>query len=478
MASRRGRRANAAADAPEGAPQDTTGAMPVTPTEELIDAIDQGNNERVPTAAVRRYDALGRAKYLDTVDASLVTEEWLAATYGGGKYIAQFRGRHPETGKWGWVKSATFDVDESLPFRGSLRSQGGARDIGPPVGGFVAGESRVYEPSGRVAGTEDDGMRGGDALLNSGILSLMREQQESQTMSRQMFIGMLDQQQKSSQALNTMMMQMFEAQRSSRVDWTALLGVLLPVVPAILERLTPKAGESLGVSDILALVRETRPKDEGTKLADTLDLVARIREVMGDGDGDGGGGMLGKVMDVLPSLLARVPASGTGAAPISANPVVTSTMSTMGPATAPSQLNLLTDNAGDAVPSGDVWAYVGGYVDRLLLAARLGRSARGVAVLVAEMTDAAQRAALEEVLATDGYRAELMRRFPALATRAVWMEDFLTVLEDEILGPAESDDSADGATDDAAGDVADDAADDAAVPVAKAVPKAGAGKRP
>lgn len=394
-------------------------------TDEAGIAADNRGAEREPEGAIRRYDPVaGKFMYLDTVPSLQVDNEWIANAYGGGKYRMLIRGW--KDGKWQYVGNETFEVDESLPFKGSLRAQN-----------LKTRAATLHEPDGRIIGQRNGAS---DDLLNAGLLSLMRERDTQAEQSKQMFISMMEESRKSSAALMAMMMEGAKAKPS--VDWVALIAAVAPIVPQVMAAMQRK--DAVTLEQIAALIRESKPATETQKLDDMLNLVAKLKDVAGGGDEEGKSGVFDKIMDVVPLLLTRV-----ASAPAASVPAPASARAEMAAPSAPAAIVGAAPVPSPSAPEGidvtaeNVWAFIEASVPKLLLAASMGRSARWAAMTTVEMATPAQRALLSEVLSEPTFREELSKRFPELQKRAKWVSDYIDLLEDEVLGPVDDDEDDD-----------------------------------
>ena len=396
--------------------------------------------EREPTATIRRSDPLtGKLTFLDTVAAALVTEDWLADNYGGGKYIAYKRGL--KDGKWQYVGSETFEIDDSIPFKGSLKAQ---RKLPPMGGGFGDDDElpRVYERDGRAVGGG-----GGDSLIQAGVFNLIKAQADTSSMSNQFFMTMMQQMSESSRTHATMMMEMMKANKPAGMDIPALISAIASLAPLLQPLLNRK---ELSPQDIIELIREARPKAEGEKLSEMLEIVSKMREAFaadggGGGSGDGFMGALSKALDVLPSLVqARTMA---GNPPPSAAPRAAASASPE--PTVPRALLELPrgDEALVVTKAEDVWALMEPYIPRLHLAAATGRNPGRIAVTVWEFAPANYQAVLTEVLADEGFEDALLARFPTLAAHKVWTYKFVEGLRGEAFADEDADDEPEGGDD-------------------------------
>lgn len=424
---------------------DEGGAPPsASLTDEVSEQMSTTLKEREPQAIISRVDErTGNDVHLDTIDAgSVVNEEWVANTYGGGKYRVKFRGL--VDGKWQYIPGThqTFTIDGELPFKGSIKAQ-------------KLKEDRERADSERVLAFRDidDAPRGGGgglgSILESGVLSLMRDQSQGQQMMMQHFMNMQEQSRANGQAHQQMMMEMMREMRGSRTDWSAILSIVMPLVPQLIQVLKPK--DAIGAQELLAIIERAKPKDESAKLQDALDLMGKIREAtegMG-GDGDGGGtmAMFARIAEkVLPMLAAS--AAERQSAPVVRAPVMQPPIPFATPAVAPSgepgalppSPAVSLGNVDFANVTGDqVWQLLAEQESRLLMLARMGIKPDTAANMVLDVLTPQQEAVLVELLADPTFDTVLLERLPSLVERAKWVQDFLQELRDALFDSEEDD---------------------------------------
>lgn len=422
--------------------------------------------EREPEAIISRTDErTGQDEHLDTVSASVVSEDWIAETYGGGKYRVKLKGF--VEGRWQYMKHLTFSIDKSLPFKGSIKSQT-----------LRENEEREISTRERVLidGMPPSPARGGDGfddVIRSGIVQTMREQAQFSQLMMQSFANIMEEGRQSSKVNNEMMMTMLRQMKEDKpkVDWVQVLGVVTPILPQLLELVKRK--DAMGPAEIIALIEKVKPKDEATKVEDMLNLVTKVREATegfgGGGEGGGIAGTLGKVLEAVAPMLAtrlvepapRQPMPPTAAVQMDARvsagrlPITAERMraeqaavDALGAAASLAQPGQPIAPLGEIdlanVTADQVWALIGEHAGKLELAATLGRRPHIMAGLVVDVITPAQKAVLAEVLDTEGFDDELFTRFPNFVKRRRWVQDFLDALRDEVLGPMEDDDLPEG----------------------------------
>lgn len=409
--------------------------------------------EREPEAIISRTDErTGQDEHLDTVSASVVSEDWIAETYGGGKYRVKLKGF--VDGRWQYMKHLTFSIDKSLPFKGSIKSQ----TLRENEEREISSRERVLIDGVPPVPPRGDGF---DDVIRSGIVQTMREQAQFSQLMMQSFANIMEEGRQSSKVNNEMMMTMLRQMKEDKpkVDWVQVLGVVTPILPQLLELVKRK--DAMGPAEIIALIEKVKPKDEATKVEDMLNLVTKVREATeGFGGGEGGGitGTLGKVLEAVAPMLATRLVEPAPRQPMPAPPVVrvnpSNDPATFAAARAVDGIGAMAALAQPGQPiaplgeidlanvtADQVWALIGEHAGKLELAATLGRRPHIMAGLVVDVITPAQKAVLAEVLDTEGFDEELFTRFPNFAKRRRWVQDFLDALRDEVLGPIDDEET-------------------------------------
>lgn len=442
MAARKGRSRAVPPSPPESAGDEVDGegaALPESATEDVLEEMRADGRTREPIAKIYRYDQAGKSVYLDQVALSLVTEEWLAQTYGGGRFNVVAMGEVPSTGKWGYVGAKRYDIDETMPFKGSLRAQQGQRaqrviddDDDPP-------RMTLHNPDGSRAG--------GNPIVDAAILNLVKTHQDNAQASNTFFLTMIQQMKESSQTERQMMMQMMERGNKGGDTLEKMMPLLTLLLPKLLDVVLTKRDPAMEA--LMPLLEKLTPKDEGTKLTEALSLMTQLRETadaLGGGNERSGSSftdILGKLAEALPMMLvqARVPQQ-----PMPAGPTVTqraplpADVPTV--AAAPSLTPGPMEGAGDMVvqSADDVWRIIGERINQVLTLAMMGRNPVRIAMMVVEFATPQQRALLTEVLADNEFTTQFFEKFPQMKVYTNWTNDFIEAMRDELLGSAEDED--------------------------------------
>lgn len=424
MAARR-KRAPARAAADDGRDGDDDGEGSA---DSMTDAVLAEQSERVkerePMASIRRADASGRSQFLDTVPLGQVTEDWLADTYGGGKYQVMQRGLKAD-GSWGYVGHDTYEIDVSLPFKGSLRKQKAEQD---ERGRFADAEMSLHAADGRMIG----GASRMDSIIEGGIIGLMRKSEETSANAMTMQLQLMQESRAQSQATLTMMMKMMETAGGARANplLETMLTALAPSLPDLIKMVAGRKENSM--MEMLAVVEKLQPKGEGAKLNDALDMVRKLREAAQDVTGDAEPAspafrIMEKLAEFLPVLVARQ--QGAPA------PTPTATASVPTPAGADVPSSSLS---GGEVPMiegpEDVWRLIEGQIATVRAFAAMGRDPRRVAAMAVEFASSPQRALMTEVLADENFDKLFFERFPQMETYRRWTESFIEELRTELFG--------------------------------------------
>lgn len=409
----------------------------------LTDAVSEEANDRMadrePQAIVRRLDDdTGEAMHLDTVTAQIVNEDWIANTYGGGKYRVVIRGY--VDGSWKYVRHDSYAIDSSLPFKGSLKGQKAQR-------------AELEERAARISLHDVDGrvmQRGGggeqtpmQSVIESGVLAMMRESQQNSSLMIQNTMAIMEQGRAAAQASNQMMIEMMRESRQAKpaIDWVAILAIIVPLIPPLLQAM--KSKDAIGIQEILTLLEKARPKDEGAKFDDMLTMMVKMREAtesMGGGGDGGGSGIMGTLAKVAEAVIPMLAVRAAQSEPVVRAPIATAQITPGASPVAPPaqpvapQVPTLGDVDLSQITAEQVWELIGSYLGLIETMATLGRRPSTVAAMAMDMMTPQQKGVLMEVLADDGFEAALFEKFPTLVKRKVWMEGFLDALRDEVFG--------------------------------------------
>lgn len=390
----------------------------------LAEQAESGASTRVPQGIIRRVEPMtGKETYLDSVALSLVTEEWIAQTYGGGKYRVTKMGVR-DGGKWGYVGSETYEIDDSLPFKGSLKAQQARGPMRQSMGDDD--EPIIFERNGTPVGGG-----GLDPIMQTGVLTLLKAQQESATLQQQMVTSLMQAANANQTMMQQAMLSIMEQMRDSgksRVDVVALIAALGPIVAPLLNSLLGKKGSEL--ETLLPLLEKLRAPNPSEKMEDMLKLVRDMKEtaeVFSGGDGDGGGGGIMKTISPLVAALAPLlmqPAAAGARAP---TPMPMPAAPTGVPASP--ALPLVEGNV--AQHPLDVLAP---YMPQLMLAARLNRRPAAIAAAVEGFAPDEQRGMIRELLADPNFESALVERFPEVKQYPTWMTELLDELRLAFIG--------------------------------------------
>lgn len=219
--------------------------------------IDQASSE-LPTQAkarlYRSHPATGnREAFVDSIDASMFSQDYVRDNYGGGRYRVQFFG--PRDGKVAYIKQTQFDVDLTIP---------------PKVPGVgVAAQAPAASASNAPQGS---------SALDMAIVSMLTTMM--QNMSAQQ-----NQQAEATRAMTAMQMQMMKDHSTMLAAQLAQLGQ------------KPDRDPFDMVKDLAALI-----KPEPTRsLREELETLQMLKEITGDSAGETS--WLDVVKELAPPLL-------------------------------------------------------------------------------------------------------------------------------------------------------------------------------
>jgi len=417
---------------------------PSSATEESLRETEARLDEREPIATIRRVNEAGRLVFLDSVSASSVTEDWIAESYGGGKYNVYKRGLR-EDKSWGYIGSETFEIDESIPFKGSLKGRAarGMPLMRDDVDDDGAGRERVFNPDGSPAG-------GGGALVEAGVFNLIKASQDQSQMSTQFFMAMMQQMNEGARATAQMNMQMIQTMQAANKGTS--LPEILTAIAALAPLITPllaRKSETLGVQEILALLKANEPKAPDEKLSDTLEMLGKMKDVFGSAQGEGEGGagnfmgIIEKALGALPAILeARRPAvqPNTGMPPMN----IAAAASALPAARAELAASTIqpegqsVDGASSGAP--DVFTAMAPYVGQMKMAASFNKNAEVTANMIWEYAPQDLQSLLLEALDDDTFVEKLLARFPEMASHRVWTTSVVEYLRAIVFGDEDEED--------------------------------------
>lgn len=414
---------------------------PSSATEESLRESEARLDEREPMATIRRVNEAGRLVFLDSVAASSVTEEWIAESYGGGKYNVYKRGLK-EDKTWGYIGSETFEIDESLPFKGSLkarRANSGRGGIGDDLfDDEGSGRERVFNADGSPVGSSPGG-----SLVEAGVFNLIKTSQDQSQMSLQFFMTMLQQMNEASRSAAQMNMQMIQTMQAANkgTSLPEILTAIAALAPIITPLLTRKQ-ETMGVQEILALLKANEPKAPDEKLSDTLEMLGKMKEVFGEAQGGGEG--VGNFTGIIEKALAALPAILEARRAPSAAPAIAPNYAAAAAALPAARPDATTQPDGQPVQIGtpeapSVFTMIAPYIAQMKLAAAFNKDAEVVANMVWEFAPDELKSMLVEALDDDTFVEQFFARFPEMGSHRVWTTSVIEHLRAIVFGEEEED---------------------------------------
>jgi hypothetical protein len=202
-------------------------------------------NPRTPEAIVYKLDPdSGEERWVCKVASSLISNEWLAKRYGGGKYRVQHR-KPNGTGKMVYAQQETYTIDASV--RPEAMSAPVMNGDGTPAGG---GGSRI------------------DAIMEAGVMSLIQQMQNANTTQMELVRSIV-------------------AERSGPKgpNFTEILTALSPIIAAIVPALTNRPDVMTQAREIAELAAKNNGAQGGLK-----DFIGAFKEMMEVKELLGGGG--------------------------------------------------------------------------------------------------------------------------------------------------------------------------------------------
>lgn len=191
----------------------------------------------------------GREAFLTEIAPDVFSQDMVKNTFGGGRYRAQWFG--PTKGKAGTkgrgpLKSITFDVDLSIPPKS-------------PASGPVSSPGDVAADGAGRSGSRLD------AVMESGVISLLQTMQNANA------------------AQMAMMKQVLESTQRPGVDIASILTAAAPIVAALITSMTNRPDPMQTAREIaeLATVKSNPTHD----IKSMLEALRELRSLTGDGGG-------------------------------------------------------------------------------------------------------------------------------------------------------------------------------------------------
>jgi hypothetical protein len=379
----------------------------------------------LPIAIVYRTDwSTGREAYLDRVSPEVISQEWLAAEYGGGKYRVQFK--KPEGGKMVYHKQLRFEVDQALPPKPPRHAR-------PMVD--------VRNADGTPAGGSSPSM---DAVLSSGILSLFTQQAENSRVQADFFRTVMAESSRKGPGIIEMI--------------TALTPLISPLLA-----LVTKTREEKDPLDVALKLLELRGEQRAatgapSDVMKTVRDVLEIKELFGGG-GDSGAGpdpMIKLIETVAPQLLdtfkqamaldaaragQQIPgAPATISRPVTSQPstpALASSRGTDGSAERAASEPAPTTQPGETV---DFWKLlVGPRISKVMKLAEMDKNPVLYAQLEEDIIPEIYKPAAREFVAQENFVALIYTEYPQLLQYKEWFDEFFDVFAAALLGELDDD---------------------------------------
>ena len=354
---------------PELAPEEAAGGT-------LFDAMGEDSY----VALKRRDDRSKQWVYHGRLSPSEANEEFIAATYGGGEYLAVEKVRRGDSGKYVFARQRTIKI------AGAYKGV----PLDRPIPDTPAGKGP------ETVGRDATGAVKMDDLMMSQFVQMM-------------------------QMNNAVMKSVIETARpaGAPVDWGAILGI---VVPSLTTLMTAMMSGQASKRDPVEIAAELMDKLKANAapvnpLKDRLEEMKLLREV-GEAFGGGGGepesipGLLGRYAPDIIQALQGAKATDQGAARAA-----------------------LTSGA-PAKERPTILDVVASYLPRLTAAAASGRDPGMYAQVVVDQVPAPFRASLRALVVTPGVVDTLIQRHPPIAEHRDWLVALVDGVKGELgVGP-------------------------------------------
>lgn len=352
-----------------------------------------------PTTRIYRIGFDGKESFLDAVSTSIVSEEWIAETYGGGKYVAKNYAvdlNRPKR-KYGYVSQSHHTVDMGRPSKGPLSEQ---HKIGAPV------------PT--LAPAMASGTNSLDVLMIQQIMEMVKDSQEARQRSA-------DQAASQAREHSTVMATLLDKMNNRPDPFTTFMPLITALVPVIVPMLVNRKSPMELATEIVKVQKDASGPQRG--IGEIVSLMKDLRELglvtpkIGGDDDEEGGGMLKIAAPLIGKLLDTL---NRGTLPAADANAVT--------AAAPS------DEAPAPTVVQDEWSSLEPHAARLAQWAKAGKVPSNVAYTILTLFPEEEIGVLHEMLRDDGLAARLMQRFPVLAPYPGWVSELLDALRDELFG--------------------------------------------
>jgi hypothetical protein len=366
----------------------------------------------------------GKFATLDVVDASLVTEEWIQKTYGGGKYRVLTNGP-TANGRWGYVRMDSYEIDLSVPFRGSMT--GRAKPTVHNADGSVVGSAGADNDMAMLMKTQI-------VELVQSSADLRQRDRESSTTMQTMMMSMMSESAKQSREFMQLMLTMMGS-KPTGPSLTELLGAITPLVAPLLgSRKDPIEV----ATQLMALTGGNR--SGGSPLSEVLAAVKELREtadLFGPQEREEDSSLLGTITRMAPQLLTMLTAQQQrelAAAPV-AVPTATATLQPNPPVFAP----VATASTEDGT-MGLVTAMLKPYAGMLVERAMADDDPFDLGHSLAVMIPVAMRDAVAAFIEQESAAAELIAAIPELSPYPAWVGEFINGIRERFNPTEEPDD--------------------------------------
>lgn len=381
-------------------------------TDAAADQIASGLSEstREARCTIKRLNEQdGKFATLDVVDASLVTEEWIQKTYGGGKYRVLTNGP-TASGRWGYIRMDSYEIDLSVPFRGSMT--GRAKPTVHNADGSVVGSAGADNDMAMLMKTQI-------VELVQSSADLRQRDRESSTTMQTMMMTMMNESAKQSREFMQLMLTMMGS-KPTGPSITELLGAITPLVAPLLG--TRKDPIEVA-TQLMALTGGAR--GGGSQLSEVIAAIKELREtadLFGPQEREEDSSLLGTITRMAPQLLTML--SAQQQRELSSVPVVAPTVTATVQPNLPSFAPVATAQAEDG-SMGMVTAMLKPYAGMLVERAMADDDPFDLGHSLAVMIPVAMRNAVGAFIEQESAAADLIAAIPELAPYPAWVGEFI-----------------------------------------------------
>ncbi len=396
----------------------------------------QGRSTKEPRATVKRLNEDdGKFATLDTVDASLVSEEWVQRTYGGGKYRVLIHGP-VKGGGWGYVGMESYEIDKSVPFRGSIMGRDQRATIHNPDGSVVGGPRLDADLN---------------ALMKTQIVELVQSSADVRARDRESssaVMTMMMTMMKESSERNDRFMQLMMTMMNQKPTGPSLTELLAAITPLVMPLLGSRKDPLEMATQLMALTGGAA-KGGASSISEVVAAIKELREtadLFNPGEREEDTSLLGTITRLAPQLLTLLTEQQRAAlqaqpAPTPA-PVAAATYqpapSALPPAAMPqpAPVGAIEGEQDMGMVTAMLQPYAGMLVEHAMADDDPFDLGHSVAVLI----PFGMRNAVAAFIERDTAAAEVIAAIPALSPYPAWVGEFIDGVRERYNPLADDDD--------------------------------------